>query len=94
MDLDVRFPMTRRDEILSEISLEQKRLNRLRSELEQSGNRLKALRGELGETPEYTTTIELSTTPLDPTSTSLSNSEKIKIFRSLFRGREEGSPNL
>jgi superfamily II DNA or RNA helicase len=84
--------LTRRDDILSEITREQDRLRKLRSEIKRSSDSLEALQAELERTPADVSGIEFSPEPVDASSPSLSNSEKVGIFRSLFRGREDVFP--
>ena len=84
--------MTRRDEILAEIAREQDRLKQLRTKLKQSSDSLEALQAELENAPAGVSAIEFSPEQLDPNSPSLSNTEKVEIFRSLFRGREDVFP--
>jgi hypothetical protein len=50
------------------------------------------MRTELENTPAGVSGIEFSPEPVDTSSPTLSNSEKVGIFRSLFRGREDVFP--
>lgn len=71
---------------------EQNRLDRLHSELDRSSDHLRALCIELEMTPVDVPTPLPSSTPVDGNSSPSSNSEKVSIFRSLFRGREDVFP--
>jgi hypothetical protein len=79
-----------RKELLAEISREEQRLAELRSLVEKAEDRLHALREELGSVPSVGEGMEVREAPHRPWSAS--NSEKISLFRSLFRGREDVFP--
>ena len=71
---------------------EQDRLDRLHSEVDRSGERLRALRIALEIGPADEANLLPSSAPVDANSSPSSNSEKVSIFRSLFRGREDVFP--
>ena len=79
----------RREDLIAEIAREEQKLALLRSELEERAARLVALRDELswlslGHAVALPLAAPASTVP-----TPTSNAEKIALFRSLFRGRED-----
>jgi hypothetical protein len=83
--------MGRREEIVLEIAREEDRVAALRSELEEHSGRLSKLREEL----ESLTSDPFKIQPCalsGPSTGPKSNSEKVALFRSLFRGREDVFP--
>jgi len=83
--------MTRRDELLHEITREESRLAALNAEAEASSVRLTALQSELAAEPTAQIVIpptQVSVMVEAPTT----NAEKVSLFRSLFRGREDVFP--
>jgi superfamily II DNA or RNA helicase len=83
--------MTRRDELLREITREESRLASLNAAAEASSVRLTALQNELAAEPAAQIVI-----PPTPASVMVeaptTNAEKVSLFRSLFRGREDVFP--
>ncbi len=80
-----------REEIVVEIAREEERVAELRSELEEHSGRLSKLREELqslNSDPFKIQPCALS----GPSTGPRSNSEKVALFRSLFRGREDIFP--
>ena len=88
---EVRVSPSRREELLQSIALEEGRLARIETEQADSRRCLDALHAEsasLGAEPEIRVRLPLAVgTPVPRTS-----AEKVKLFRSLFRGREEVFP--
>lgn len=84
-------PQGRRERLLADIAQEEQRLASLRTEAEESTRRLAAMRAELSAA-----TTEQPRLPLqvgaDPQHVPTTNAEKVALFRSLFRGREEVFP--
>jgi len=84
--------MTSREDILAEIAREESLLARLHSEAEQCSNRLAELRSQLHQTPGLPN-LQLSTASTHSDSiVPVTNAEKVTLFRSLFRGREDVFP--
>ncbi len=87
--------MPRREELLIELEREERHLSALRSDVEGILRRIERLRIELAalsqptlHASEAATTFGLSTPPHQP----FSSGEKVVLFRSLFRGREDVFP--
>lgn len=87
--------MPRREELLNELEREERHLSALRSHVEGVLRRIEGLRVELAalsqptlHVSEAATTFGLSTPPHQP----FSSEEKVALFRSLFRGREDVFP--
>ena len=84
--------MARREDLIAEIAREEQRLALLRSELEERAARLTALHGELSSLPPGQIGALSLATPAPTVPAPTSNAEKIKLFRRLFRGREDVFP--
>lgn len=84
--------MTRHDELLQEIAREESRLAALEAEASESRARLETLREEFAERPHGLTvhTPAQGAPAVEPAP--LTNSAKVALFRSLFRGREDVFP--
>ena len=87
--------MPRREELLIGLEREERYLSALRSDVEGVLRRIEGLRVELAalsqpalHVSEAATTLGLSTPPHQP----FSSEEKVALFRSLFRGREDVFP--
>ena len=81
----------RREELLDAIAREERRVARLESEQADARSRLAALRAELasfGAEPELRERLAVVAEVTVPNT----SAEKVKLFRSLFRGREEVFP--
>lgn len=74
--------MIRRQSILDDIAREEATLARLRKDQEQTLSRIEGLRNQLRS-------LDRAEQSEEEHSVSLSASEKIALFRSLFRGRED-----
>jgi len=83
--------MKRREEILLEIAREEKLVAALRSEVEEHSTLLKALREDLISIHGEQTRLAYAPAPV-MTAAPVSNAEKVALFRSLFRGREDVFP--
>ena len=86
--MDRKMQPSRRQELLDAITQEGVRLDRLEAELGDARGRLAELRSELaslGSEAQIGGGLPLSPTPQTP-------AEKVKLFRSLFRGREDVFP--
>jgi hypothetical protein len=83
--------MKRRQELLAGIAREKARLVSLQAEVEESRNRLFTLREELASLPPGQIVVELCPAPV-LSSVPTSNTAKLALFRSLFRGREDVFP--
>lgn len=83
--------MRPRTEIIDEIEREKKKLAGLRCQLSESTARLECLHKELNSLPndQNTQVKDSSSEYRSPPST---NAEKVALFRSLFRGREDVFP--
>ncbi len=82
---------SRRDELLRAIAEEEARLERLETEQAETRNRLTALRAELtsfAAEPEIRVRLPLTAEREVPRTPA----EKVKLFRSLFRGRDDVFP--
>ena len=81
--------MPRRDDLKAEIAREQQRLAELQDQAEASASRIEALRDRLvsEETPVAEAVAIVTPRPLEPAPGT--NTEKVALFRSLFRGRED-----
>lgn len=77
-----------RDELLAQIAAEQARLAALDEEREGARQRVEALRQSLAETPHPVGRLPVVASAAGPTTAS----EKVRLFRSLFRGREDVFP--
>jgi superfamily II DNA or RNA helicase len=86
--------MTRRLDLTSKIALEEERCAALGKALEQAASRLAALREELVSLPpESEIVVPVSVATSSSYSSSLiSNTAKMSLFRMLFRGREDVFP--
>lgn len=83
--------LSRRQILTQEIADEEARLARLQAEQADSQARLRALRGEaasLGTEPQIRVRLPIAAT----TPTPMSSADKVKLFRGLFRGREDVFP--
>jgi superfamily II DNA or RNA helicase len=83
--------MTRRHELRTAIDREEARLAGLQAEIEESSHRLATLRRELALLPPEPIVVELYPAPV-LSSAPTSNTAKLALFRSLFRGREDVFP--
>ena len=81
--------MSRREDLIAEIAREEHRLLELRSDVERRTERLASLRAELGTLMPEQTRTPLCSGQMVVEAASVSNSEKISIFRSLFLGRQD-----
>ena len=84
--------MSHRDDILAEIALQARKIAESRAELAEMEARLSVLREELASLPAepaHGSTASLFA-PVIPSP--VSNADKITLFRSLFRGREDVFP--
>jgi len=83
--------MTKREELMAEISREEARLAELQAAVEDSIAKLANLRSELAASPQKQ--IEVSTPTINAMGkVPITNAEKVTLFRSLFRGREDVFP--
>ena len=91
--IEIRFgPMTRsRDLILQELARESAGLTGLERSRDEARARIEFLRSELANT-SFATPIALSLPPAVDVNTPRTSAEKAKLFRSLFRGREDIFP--
>jgi len=83
--------MSKREELMAEISREEARLADLRTAVEESSARLAKLRNELTSEPSIQTVVPPAMTPAVET-VPTTNAAKVSLFRSLFRGREDVFP--
>jgi len=88
---DADEPLGRRERLLAEISRGEQRLAELRAEAEQQAGHLMALRAELAAATSEQTRIPLQVAHV-PQPVPTTNTEKVVLFRSLFRGRDDVSP--
>lgn len=83
--------MSRRDELLREIDLEEARLAALKAEMGQSASRLAVLRERLaGE--RYGQDVKRPQAGSGATAAPVTATDKVALFRSLFRGRRDVFP--
>jgi len=83
--------MGRAKEIAREIAEERRRLTDLRSEIARREERVEALQRELAESGEH---VGGRVSEGNASSSAYDRKEKVKLFRSLFRGREDVFPRL
>ncbi len=83
--------MARRDELISEIAREEARLASLQSEIDECVRHIAVLGKELESLPLESHPIPRNKDPII-SEAPRNNSEKIALFRSLFRGREDLFP--
>ncbi len=84
--------MTRREEILLKIAEEESKLSTLRNAIEAATLRLAELRAELAAQPAEGSRITPASDIQGMAISKPSNAQKIAVFRSLFRGREDVFP--
>ena len=89
MDHEAKLP---REEIAAEIAREERRLGELRSEIRERGAKLDALRQKLRKLGDGEVGACRRTSPGHGEVGPASNAEKVSLFRSLFRGREDVFP--
>jgi hypothetical protein len=78
-----------REDIIAEIAHQEQRIAKLRSEVDACEARLSNLREELVLLPPEEARTSPPATPAPQVPAPTSNAEKIALFRSLFRGRED-----
>jgi superfamily II DNA or RNA helicase len=83
--------MSRREELTSEIRHEEERIASLRVEMEECTSRLNELREEMASLPPELVVIAQAPAPA-LSATPITSAEKVFLFRSLFRGREDVFP--
>ncbi len=83
---------TRREELIARIKDEEERIAALQSDIADHNARLKILREELTSLALEPGGIFASTPPLPRVNPPASNADKLILFRSLFRGREDVFP--
>lgn len=83
---------SRKEELQSEIAATERRIGELRSEIAEQSERLAALRQELSALAPGQISIPIAMTVPPSMVTPASNAEKVALFRSLFRGREDVFP--
>lgn len=83
--------MRKRSDIISEIEREKAKLASLRDQLNETSARLAGLHAELSSLPKEQITLAEDRSPAY-TAVPSRNAEKIVLFRSLFRGREDVFP--
>ena len=81
--------MNRRADITAKIKEEELNLSALRTKLDSTASRLTVLRAELASLLPEEDTIALSPRSREHMDSPVSNEQKIVLFRSLFRGRED-----
>ena len=81
--------MNRRADITTKIKEDEHKLSALRTNLDSTASRLTALREELASLLPEADTIALSPSSREHVDSPVSNEQKIVLFRSLFRGRED-----
>src|SRR2546425_7606652 len=84
-------PASRREELISAITQEEARLSRLEAEQAESRHRLGALQAELASL-EVEPEIRVRMPPAGETPVPRTSAEKVELFRSFFRGREDVFP--
>jgi hypothetical protein len=84
--------LTRSQEIVAKIAEEELKVSALRAELETASGRLAELRRELAPLVPEGSQVALPADSADHLDAPVSNEEKIALFRSLFRGREDVFP--
>ena len=82
--------MPSREELLAEAAREEARLAGRAAEVEAASARLAALREQLASAP--VTLIVAEPTPAAGAATPATNADKVALFRSLFRGRDDVFP--
>jgi len=83
---------TRREELIAQIKDEEERIGALQSDIADRHARLKTLREELASLALEPGGFFASTPPAPRVNPSTSNADKLMLFRSLFRGREDVFP--
>jgi hypothetical protein len=81
-----------REEIVDEINHAEQRLAELKSEIESQNARIAALRNNLDSLPPEQITLQPLTVSKPQMTVPVSSAEKVALFRSLFRGREDVFP--
>ena len=91
-DEKMKESKSRYEELQSEIEASEKRIAELRSEITEQTERLAALRQELSTLAPGQLAIPLSSAFPQTLPVPATNAEKVILFRSLFRGREDVFP--
>ena len=84
--------MNRREQIIAKMAEGERKLSALRTELDTTASRLTALREELASLVPEEDIVTLSSDSSRHVDSSVSNEQKIALFRSLFRGRDDVFP--
>jgi hypothetical protein len=84
--------MNRREQIIAKMAEAERKLSALRTELDTAASRLTTLREELASLVPEEDNVTLSSDFGSHVDSSASNEQKIALFRSLFRGRDDVFP--
>jgi len=88
----LRTPVSRREQLIEEIETVEALLARLAGEESQARGRLVALKAELASLGAAETRIRVRLAPSRPAATPTTPEQKVKLFRQLFRGRQDVFP--